>query len=344
MRYSLLLLFFICIFPCQAIRLPKSCKIQSSEFIFQEAPFKQCHASTIIGLKDGSLMAAWFGGSYEGSPDVGIWVSFKKGAKWSIPKEILTGTVSDSLRYPCWNPVLFRLPDGMLSLYYKVGPNPREWWGMVVTSADEGQSWSAPQKLAENILGPIKNKPISLPSGVILSPSSVETTSDQWHVHIERSMDGGKSWEKIPIDPTNPAKVIQPTLLQYPHGRIQALLRSNQNYIMESWSSDQGKTWSNLAKTNVLNPNSGIDAVTLHSGLQVLVYNPMESGKEWVNGRNKLNVAVSADGKNWKDVAVLENQARGEFSYPSVIQTPDGIVHVVYTSDRKSIKHVSLKF
>jgi len=122
------------------------------------------------------------------------------------------------------------------------------------------------------------------------------------------------------------------------------LLRSNQDYIMESWSKDKGKTWSPLQKTTILNPNSGIDAVTLSSGLQVLVYNPMQSGTEWVNGRNKLAVAVSADGKNWKDMAVLEDQPDGEFSYPSVIQTSNKMVHVVYTANRKSIKHVALKF
>lgn len=327
----------------QAIRIPKSCKIVASEYIFKDAPFKQCHASTIIELKDGSLMTAWFGGEYEGSKDVEIWASVKNSDAWSAPKGIANGIINDSLRYPCWNPVLFHTKDGM-SLYYKVGSNPREWWGMVIHSTDEGKSWSAPEKLPDGILGPIKNKPVTLTSGVTLSPSSVETKNDEWHAHIERSTDGGKSWEKIGIDPQSPAKVIQPTLLLYPDGKIQALLRSNQNYIMESWSADKGKTWSKLAKTNVLNPNSGIDAVTLSSGLQVIVYNPMESGKDWVNGRNKLNVAVSVDGKIWKDVAVLEDQPTGEFSYPAVIQTSDKAIHVVYTANRKSIKHVVLKF
>lgn len=327
----------------QAIHIPKSCKIVTSEYIFENAPFKQCHASTIVELKDGSIMAAWFGGDYEGSKDVGIWASVKKEDSWSAPNEIANGIVSDSLRFPCWNPVLFRTNEN-LSMYYKVGPNPREWWGMVIHSTNEGKSWTRPEKLPDGILGPIKNKPVVLASGIIVSPSSIETKNDEWHAHIERSTDGGKSWEKIAIDAQNPAKVIQPTLLIYPEGKIQALLRSNQNYIMESWSVDEGKTWSPLAKTNVLNPNSGIDAVTLSSGLQVLIYNPMESGKDWVNGRNKLVVAVSVDGKTWKDVAVLEDQPSGEFSYPSVIQASNKTVHVVYTVNRKSIKHVALKF
>ena len=344
MKYSLLLLFIAITVSCQAVRIPRSCKVQTSEYIFGEAPFKQCHAATITQLKDGVLMAAWFGGAFEGSPDVRIWVSVKKDNLWSAPREVANGIISDSVRFPCWNPVLFRSNKGNLSLYYKVGPNPREWWGMVMQSDDEGKSWTTPQRLPDGILGPIKNKPILLASGVILSPSSIETKNDEWHAHIERSIDDGKTWQKIAIDPRNPVKVIQPTLLLYPGGMIQALLRSNQNNIMESWSNDEGKSWSPLIKTMVLNPNSGIDAVTLRSGLQVLIYNPMQSGKEWVNGRNKLSVAVSADGKIWKEIAMLENQPTGEFSYPSVIQTSDNAVHVVYTADRKSIKHVVLKF
>ena len=343
---KIILFAFICMLTMtsQAIRIPKSCKIVTNEYIFEDAPFKQCHASTIIELTDGSLKAAWFGGSNESNKDVEIWVSDKKDGSWTAPVSVANGIINDSLRFACWNPVLFRTADGTLSLYYKVGPNPREWWGMVIHSSDDGKSWSAPEKLPDGILGPIKNKPLRLPSGVILSPSSIETKTEKWHAHIERSTDGGKTWEKIAIDPQSQAKVIQPTLLLYPEGKIQALLRSDQKLIMESWSSDEGKTWSLLAKTNVLNPNSGIDAVTLSSGLQVIVYNPKKGGGDWVNGRNKLNVAVSADGKNWKDVAVLEDQPSGEFSYPAIIQTTDQAVHVVYTANRKSIKHVVLEF
>lgn len=344
MRYSFFIAFILLATTVQAVKLPKTCKILTSELIFTDAPFKECHASTIIESKDGSLLAAWFGGTRESNKDVEIWISQCKGGKWTAPRSVANGIINESLRYACWNPVLFRTVDGVLSLYYKVGPNPREWWGMVIRSTDEGQSWSAPEKLPDGILGPIKNKPVVLPSGVILSPSSIETKTEEWHAHIERSTDDGKSWQKIDIDPKNPVKVIQPTLLLYPGGKIQALLRSNQNVVMDSWSNDEGKTWSPLAKTEVLNPNSGIDAVTLKSGVQVLVYNPKKGGGDWVNGRNKLNVAVSKDGKSWQDVAVLEDQPSGEFSYPAIIQTSDKAVHVVYTADRKSIKHVELKF
>lgn len=316
--------------------------ILGEETIFSEAPFQQCHASTLIELEKGRIMAAWFGGSYEGAKDVCIWTSIKSNGRWCIPYQLVCGNVSDTLSYACWNPVLFRVNKKHLLLYYKVGPSPREWWGMKICSSDNGKTWSKPEQL-DGILGPVKNKSIKLSSGIWLNPSSTETM-ERWKVFIERSTDKGKTWKKIPIDTVNIAKAIQPTLLVYPGGKIQSLCRSNQDYILESWSLDDGKSWSPLQKTNILNPNSGIDAVTLRSGLQVLVYNPMTSGKDWVNGRNRLSVAVSRDGKNWTEIIQLENQPQGEFSYPAIIQSSDGVVHISYTYNRKIIKHVAIQF
>ncbi len=344
MTKIILILLLALSISAQAAKLPKSVKVDKTEFVFEKAPFKECHASTLVETQHGTLLAAWFGGTHENNKDVEIWTSEYKNGQWSAPVSVANGIENDTLRYACWNPVLFLTDEKTISLYYKVGLSPVKWWGMVIHSTDEGKTWSKPEHLPDGILGPIKNKPIKLASGVILSPSSIETENREWHAHIERSTDNGRTWEKTDIDRQNAAKVIQPTLLVYPGGKIQALLRSNQNCIMESWSGDEGKTWSSLTKTSLLNPNSGIDAVTLKSGVQVLIYNPTVSGKEWSNGRAKLNVAVSIDGKNWKDILMLENEQTGEFSYPAVIQTSDGLVHITYTYNRKTIKHVVLKF
>jgi len=314
----------------------------SEEMIFTRAPFQQCHASTLVGLDKGNLMAAWFGGSYEGAKDVCIWASIQQNKKWSPPYKIVCGEISDTLRYACWNPVLFRAGKKRLILYYKTGPSPREWWGMSVISSDNGKTWSNPKPL-DNILGPVRNKPVILASGTWLNPSSKETM-DRWQVFVERSTNQGLTWESMPIDTGNRAKVIQPALLVNSKGEIQALCRSDQDFIMESWSCDDGKSWSPLKKTKIPNPNSGIDAITLRSGLKILVFNPMPGGKDWVNGRNLLSVAISKDGAVWTDVMDLENKPVGEFSYPAIIQTSDGLVHISYTYNRATIKHVVLKF
>jgi predicted neuraminidase len=325
---------------CNIFAQPKW-KMLHTEMIVQNPVFKECHASTIVEVAPGKLMASFFGGTGEGEKDVTIWLANCENGKWTAPAIIADGIINDSLRYPCWNPVLFKNKEGKLFLFYKEGPRPFNWWGMVKTSIDNGATWSVPEKLPAGILGPIKNKPVQLEDGTMLSPSSKEE-NNVWKVYVEKSADQGDSWQLIPVDTSNIFKVIQPTILLYPHHRLQMLCRSNQDKIVQSWSNDNGKTWSKLSLTQLPNPNSGIDAVTLKNGWQMLVYNPTTKGKEWSNGRQKLNVAISKDGRTWKDVIVLENGTKEEFSYPAIIETSDGRVHITYTYDRKNIKHVVL--
>lgn len=303
--------------------------------------FASCHASTIVETAPGELLLAFFGGTHEGHKDVRIWLAGFGNGRWSDPEVIADGVVSDSLQYPTWNPVLFRSREGRLFLFYKVGPSPREWWGMVKTSDDQGKTWSAAERLPGNLLGPVKNKPVQLTDGTILSPSSAET-AETWRVHIEKSTDGGLSWQFIPVDPSSTFKAIQPSILLHGGNRLQILCRSNQDRILEAWSHDGGDSWSPLTPTDLPNPNSGTDAITLQNGSHLLVYNPDISGAEWFNGRGRLRVALSADGKEWKDILVLEDDRDKEYSYPAVIQTTDGKVHITYTYDRKNIKHVVL--
>lgn len=312
-----------------------------SEFIYETAPFPECHASTIAESK-GKLVAAWFGGAKEGKPDVGIWVSRLENGKWTTPVEAANGIESPEKRYPTWNPVLHQPKMGPLLLFYKVGPTPSSWWGMMMTSADGGKTWSKPVRLPEGIAGPIKDKPVELSNGELLCPSSSEDKG--WRVHFERTSDQGKTWTRTePINDGKEFGVIQPTVLFHKGGKLQALMRSRQGVIVESWSEDNAKTWSKLSATSLPNPNSGIDAVTLKDGRHLLVYNHVitKAGK-W-GDRAPLNVAISEDGKNWKAALVLETgPASAEYSYPAVIQTDDGLVHITYTWNRKKVKHVVL--
>jgi len=303
------------------------------EFLYDAAPFPECHASTLVDTKDGPV-AAWFGGTREGHPDVGIWVARHDGRSWSAPVEVATGVQPDGKRHPCWNPVLFRPASGPLLLFYKVGPSPSTWWGLLRTSDDGGRSWSEAARLPDGILGPIKNKPVEPSPGTILCPTSSE--HDGWRVHFERSADGGKTWEKTgPINDGKTIGAIQPCILLLPGGKLLSLSRSRQQKIVECLSADGGKTWGEAALTALPNPNSGIDAVTLADGRHLLVYNPTPKG------RSPLNVAVSADGKEWKSALVLESEP-GEYSYPAVIQAPDGLVHITYTWKRQRVKHVAV--
>jgi predicted neuraminidase len=305
-----------------------------SEFIFESAPFASCHASTIAEIK-GGLAAAWFGGTREGCSDVGIWFSSHDGKRWSAPVEIANGAEENGQkRFPCWNPVLFQPARGPLLLFYKVGPNPAQWWGMMMTSGNGGTSWSKPRRLPDGILGPVKNKPVELPDGTLLCPSSSEHAG--WRIHLERTADLGKTWTKTgTLNDGAEFSAIQPTILLHPDDRMQLLCRSRQGRVAECWSMDSGKTWDRMRATTLPNPNSGIDAVTLKDRRHLLVYNPVSQG------RTPLAVGVSEDGESWSTAVILEKDP-GEYSYPAVIQSSDGLVHITYTWKRQRIRHVVL--
>lgn len=302
-----------------------------SEFIYETAPFPSCHASTIVETDEG-FVCAWFGGTAERNPDVGIWVSRLVGDSWTPPVEVANGVQTETLRHPCWNPVLFQPKDSPLCLFYKVGPNVEGWWGMLITSDDGGKSWSKPRRLPDGIFGPIKNKPVQLKSGDILSPTSSE--HDGWRVHFERSSDLGKTWTAtLPVNNGKTIGAIQPSILFHPDGTLQAIGRTRrQKKIFTVTSVDQGQTWGPLTLTGLPNPNSGTDAVTLADGRHALVYNHTNEG------RTPLNVSVSSNGLDWNAALILETEP-GEYSYPAIIQSRDGLIHMVYTWKRKKIRH-----
>lgn len=303
------------------------------EFLYDRAPFPSCHASTIAETSAG-LVASWFGGTAEGANDVTIWVSRREGDRWTAPVEAADGIDNGRKRYPCWNPVLFSLADGTLILFYKVGPSPSRWWGLLKRSTDQGRTWSALENIPLGIFGPIRNKPVRLADGTVLCGSSTE--HEGWQVQMERADAGLKKWEKTaPLNDGTTYGLIQPTILTHPGGRLQILCRSRQKRVVEMWSEDNGLTWTAPQKTVLLNNNSGIDAVTLADGRHLLVYNHTE------RGRSPLNVAVSRDGKTWQAAVVLESTP-GEFSYPAVIQSRDGQVHITYTWNRERIRHIAL--
>ena len=320
---------------------PLTPPIVRSEFVFERAPFPESHASTIVETPDG-LVAAWFGGTKERNPDVGIWVSRHDGSGWSSPVEVANGVQPNGTRHPCWNPVLFQPSNGPLVLFYKIGPSPSAWWGMARTSTDRGRTWSASIALPNGILGPIRAKPVELRPGVMLAGSSTE--HDGWVAHMERftgpwtaeRLASPEAWQRgAALNAKEEFGAIQPTVLVHSPTLLQILCRSRQRVITEAWSQDGGATWGRMTATTLPNPSAGIDATRLADGRFLIVYNPTATS------RAKLDVAVSSDGKEWRSAAVLEDSS-GEFSYPAMIQTRDGLVHVTHTWKRERIRHVVL--
>ncbi|GAA0770476.1 sialidase family protein [Brevundimonas olei] len=324
-----------------------------SGFIYEQAPYPQCHASTIVETSDGVMAAAWFGGTHEKHPDVCIWFARLEGGRWTEGARVADGVQDDGTRHPTWNPVLFQPPQGDLILFYKVGPDPFSWWGMVITSPDGGRTWSPPRRLPEGVLGPIKNKPIILADGTWLSPSSTEAgegmgsaSGADWRLHFEISTDQGRSWALTdPVSSPLNIDAIQPSVLVHPNGALQAVARARQGALAASWSHDGGRTWSSIGAVDLPNPNSGTDASTLADGRHVIIYNHAAHGPDRPGRgpRYPLNVGLSEDGLSWRKVLTLETQPLPHgYAYPAVFQASDGLIHVTYTHDRTRIRHVVL--
>ena len=325
------------------------------------------HASTLVELKNGDVLAAWFAGTKEGAPDVAIYTAQFHQGTWSKQREVARAN-----NVACWNPVLFHTKDGRLWLYYKYGTKPSTWAGARKWSDDEGTTWSAEEHLPNGILGPIKDKPLILSDGTIVSGSSVE--NEKWNAWVERSTDNGKTWTKFgpimvpensdipdaaakaaaaetqPADSDDtavhtklypPAKntvgIIQPSVVSLggQHLRFYARGHTRSARIAIADSMDNGKTWSQAHFIDLPNPNSGIDAVRLKDGRIVLVFNNS------YNTRTPLNLAVSSDGEHFKVFKTLED-APGQYSYPAIVQAATGDLMVTYSWRRETIKFVRI--
>jgi len=364
--------FALAMVLCSAV----SALAQTDGFIFQPlsngkavpGTQRDNHASTLVELKGGDVLAAWFAGTKEGAPDVAIYTARLHGGVWSTARE-----VARAEKVACWNPVLFHTKDGRLWLYYKYGAKPSTWMGARRSSDDEGVTWSAEERLPAGILGPIKDKPLVLADGTIVSGSSVESGS--WAAWVERSTDNGKTWTKFgPITlpesadiPDAGAKaaseevqapasdadggvgtklyppskttvgIIQPTIVSMGghHLRFYARGHTRAARITVSDSMDDGKTWTQARLIDLPNPNSGIDSVRLKDGRYVLIFNNS------YNKRTPLNLAVSSDGEHFKVFKTLED-GPGQYSYPAIVQAANGDLMMTYSWRRETIKFVTV--
>jgi predicted neuraminidase len=318
-------------------------KLIKKEFIFDEpTPVPECHASTILKLDNGNILAAWFGGTKEAHMDTLIWVSLRENGRWSPPRPV---TPEVSVQH--WNPVLFQRADGSILLFYKLGYPISQWHTRVIASTDGGKTWSMPNELVPGDRtggrGPVKNKCLRLSDGRILAPGSTEDLP--WRCFIDASDDDGETWIKRPIavgaPHGNEIFLIQPTLWEHPAGHIHALMRSNRGRIFRSDSSDFGENWSPAMPTDMPNNNSGIDCVRMESGSIVLAYNPV--GENW-GARCPLSIAVSHDdGATFQRVMDIETEpCPSGYCYPAIVA--DGCkLYLSYTWNRRKIAFCELE-
>jgi predicted neuraminidase len=308
-----------------------------------------CHSSSLVEVSPGVLCAAWKGGYGKGKSNrdmkqkVGIWLSFFKEGHWSQPKEIVRSPTS-----VCWTPVLHKGVNGELLLFYRIGTDPRHTISMIKRSFDGGLSWSPEEILPAGIIGPTKSKPLVDKEGNMICGSSVEAGSPEDEFKATAcwiEILSGQQWSKYgPLEiPSKRFGCIEPALFFAKDGTLKMLCRDRSNRVgAEGWiwaseSKDRGKTWCKLSKTNLPNPDSGIEVLALSNDNILLIYNNSHTN------RYPLSIALSKDsGDSWSLLFNIEEQS-GEF--PSAAIDSQGYLHVIYAwtptgKNQRQIKHV----
>ena len=330
-----------------------------------DARWRQAHASSVLAV-DGDLLAAWFAGTREGSPDTAIYLARSgDGRAWSEPVVVADGGEAH------WNPVLAHGPDGAVWLFYKRGPLISRWSTWMRRSPDGGVTWTEPAELVPGDAGgrgPGKNPPLLLPDGTWLAPGSHERwgESPAWDAFVDRSADGGRTWTLVPVpldrSRLRGAGVIQPALWRS-GSTVHALMRSTEGSAFRSHSEDGGRSWSPARPSDLANGNSGLTVVGI-GGKVVCVHNPVT--EDW-GARCPLVVSVSVDdGDTWRQAVVVEDGVApvdddpgrlpalppprsfaaadggvettgvGEYSYPAAV-VADGSLVITYTWQRRGI-------
>lgn len=369
-----------------------------SEYISNEQAVGQsCHASSVAVIADGRCLATWFSGTHEKNPDVVIKLAVRTEERgWAEPFTVAAVRSADGDPVAHWNPVLF-VHAGVVTLYFKVGATIdiwRQYQMSVPESADDFSdlsAWTSPVEMVEGPegeagRGTVRTEQISLDGGATwLAGGSTEATNlDEvrrirasakaaggmphastlevgWRAFVDRSFDGGKTWERSPyltvtdthvlkgkLPSTDGAEgerrvqvgLIQPSIWASSDTDVHVLCRSNGGAIYRSDSADGGRTWSPAVRTAMPNNNSGIDVCRLTgSGRLVMCHNP--TGTNW-GARTPLRLSVSEDnGHTWPIGFDIETTPDSEFSYPACIATPSGDgVCVTYTWNRVRMKCV----
>lgn len=335
---------------------------------------RSSHASFLMPLSDGALGCVWFAGTNEGQPDVSIYFSrLEQGSdSWSAPQK-----VSDDPTRSEQNPVLFPAPDGKLWLLYTSQDLSGQGSSVVKRriSSDNGRTWGEIDVLFDRAGTFIRQPVVVLDDGSWLLPifSCDPIPGERWHGHddysaVQISTDGGQTWSRHEVPGSKGS--VHMCIVKGDKGRLVAFYRSRwADQIFRSVSSDSGRTWSAPEATALPNNNSSIQATRLADGKIAMVFNAsrakpdvVEAAKSadipravWGTPRAPVTIALSADeGETWPDQRIVEDgdgwsrpsegenaeRTNAELSYPTVVQTADGLIHVAFTYHRLAIKHV----
>lgn len=308
-----------------------------SELVFEVAPGAVSHhCSTLTEAANGDVLCLWYGGSYESANDQALFLSRRKAGErtWSAPEPMLR----DSLRPP-GNALIFTDGIGRIWIIWgrmdasrplRRGGGWDECTLLYRISEDHGRTWSQDKEMPELDRALPRNVPITMDNGELLLPLTGHEGERSGGLFLITA-DNGASWTTSELIPTGS----QPTVVQRSDGSLLTFLRSRPR-ILRSISTDHGRTWSGAEPTDLACPGAGIAMTRLENGHILLVHNDSATSRTPLSVRRSVD-----DGETWEDALALETNP-GEYSYPCVIQTSDGMIHISYTFRRTSIKHIEM--
>jgi predicted neuraminidase len=328
--------------------------------------YPSSHAANLLQLKNGDLLCVWFAGSWEGKSQVGIVISrLAKGShQWGETK-LIDRREGESFQ----NPVVFEAPDGTVHVFHttqKADAGEANSAVLHVVSKDRGVTWTKPEVLFGKGGSFTRHPLVVMPDGAWLLPMTYVTSkgigegAETNYPAMEITKDGGKTWTECLLPKAE--GLVQPTVVMMGKSQYVSFFRSRaSDWIYRSTSSD-GCHWTQPEKTVLPNNNASVQAFRLKDGAIVMAFDNSHtdrSGAKPVGGlRKPLSVALSRDGGlTWSEVRDVETgrpgygmeeqrpkePGREEYSYPTIMQTSDGMIHVAFTYRRQTIKDVSFR-
>jgi predicted neuraminidase len=307
------------------------------------------HPASFTELNNGDLYLAYYGGAGEYADETKVFgMRLPAGqAKWTAPVVIASQPFLS-----LGNPVVWQAPDGLVWLFYVIRFG--DTWSTSriggKISRDGGQTWSDSFLVTLDEGTMVRCHPIVLRNGDYLLPIYHETGNDPEVTGADstsrflRKSPGSHQWVLSGVVQSDRGN-LQPAIVQVSDSRLIAFCRragdylpTTRGWIVRSESNDGGFTWDRGTDTEFPNPNSAVELKRLANGHLLLVYN------DSMSDRTPLTVAISQDdGGSFPHRRNLI-EGPGSFAYPTAVQTSDGRIHVIFTSDdRTVIRHAVLE-
>jgi predicted neuraminidase len=336
----------------------RSSKLKGAKEAYLQMIVNSSHAANLLVLPNGDLLLTYYAGIYERGADESIVLSrlAKGSSKWTEPV-----VVSHHADWANQNPLLFLAPDKSVWLFHTTQRGGHDQQHDIVyglKSTDQGHTWSEPITVFPQE-GLYTRQPVVVLQNKWLFPvyhsagGSITSNAQKDHSYVEVSSDSGATWKECDIPGSG--GYVQMNIVSISRDHLIAFYRSRfADWIYKSESSD-GCNWSAPEATTLPNNNASIQAVALKNGHLAMIFNNTQAELKPEHAdtasRRILSLALSEDGgKTWPWIRDVENPLitepilpleDAEYSYPSIVQSADGMIHVAYTFRRETIKYMT---